>query len=619
MAAAPTSNRFALPRIRKLDEAAINRIAAGEVVERPASVVKELVENALDAGASQIKVIFAAGGKSLIRVEDDGCGISGTELELAVSRHATSKIDGSDLLNIHTFGFRGEALPSMGAAGRLSIKSRPADSSEAFSIGVDGGRVSPVRPVAYDSGTSVELANLFHYTPARLKFLRSVSAETRAIIDVIKSLALANPSIGIELYEQVPQKPPRQVFRFEAEPGTFNETTLSRLGKIVGKEFPESSVLVDAKRDEITLTGHISLPTYTRGAASSQFLFVNGRHVRDSLFRGALRAAYSDVIATGRYPVVALYLKCPPKMVDVNVHPAKAEVRFRDPGLVRGFVVSALRNALSAEGHRASPFVSSAMLGAFRPESLLPVSGGRRRSGNSGQSSVAFAEQAADADFVSASRSEQMIDAPPNAKVETDFDRSAVQYPLGAAKAQVHDNYIIAQNSDGIVIIDQHAAHERLVYERLKTEVAGDGIESRELLVPSIVDLSEADRMRILEFADHLAALGLVVEPFGPGAVCIRQTPAILGSVDSGKLLRDIIDGIDETGGTLVLEERINAVASRIACHGSVRSGRELSAAEMNALLRDMEANPKSGQCNHGRPTYVKLALSDIERLFGRT
>ena len=619
MAAAPRFSHSAPPKIRKLDETAINRIAAGEVVERPASVVKELVENSIDAGASQIGIFFADGGKSLVRVVDDGCGISGSELELAISRHATSKIDGSDLLTIRTLGFRGEALPSIGAAGRLTIRTRAADSSDAFTISVDGGRVSPVRPVAHDKGTSIELANLFHSTPARLKFLRTAQAEVRAIIDVVKSLALANPSIGFELYEQVPGKALRRVFRLEKESGTFKDMTLARLSRVVRRDFAESSVLIDAQRGEITLTGFVSLPTYTRGAASSQFLFVNGRPVKDRLFRGALRAAYSDFIASGRHPVAALYLECPSKMVDVNVHPAKAEVRFRDAGMIRGLIVSALRNALSAEGHRASPIVSTAMLGAFQPEWYSPAIGSRRKSGKRGFSSPQAEGDIAGSDFVPTGRPELLIEKPPSATVEIELDEGAVQYPLGAAKAQVHDNYIIAQNSDGIVIVDQHAAHERLVYERLKGELAENAIETRELLVPEVVDLSEVDRGKILEVADQLASLGLVIEPFGPGAVCVRQTPTILGSIDGIKLLQEILDGLDDTGDTLVLEERINAVISRMSCHGSVRSGRQLSAAEMNALLRDMESNPKSGQCNHGRPTYVKLALSDIEKLFGRT
>ena len=600
---APDRN-ISLPTIRQLDESAVNRIAAGEVIERPASAVKELVENALDAGARRITVDIADGGKTLIRVTDDGHGIAPMQMPLAVSRHATSKIDGSDLTNIHSFGFRGEALASLGAVGRLTLTSRTAG-EEATSLTVTGGALGVCKPAALSSGTVMELRDLFYATPARLKFLRTDRAEMQAISDVIKRLAMAEPFVGFTLRD-VSADAARVTFRADPQTGDLFDALHGRLATVLGKDFAENALPIDAERDGIGLTGYAALPTYSRGAAVAQFLFVNGRPVRDKLLLGALRGAYHDFLSRDRHPVAALFIDCPPELVDVNVHPAKSEVRFREPGMVRGLIVSALRHALANAGHRASTTVADATLGAMRPEApTAPVYQMERSPSLRPQSyqieTPAFAEPTA--------RFEPVIDAVPDTP-------QATYGPLGAARAQVHENYIIAQTQNGMVIVDQHAAHERLVYEKLKRQMAENGVPTQALLIPDIVELgSDADRLLELD----LGRFGLVLEPFGPGAIAVRETPAILGTINAEALLRDILDELDDTGDTLTVQSRIEAVLSRIACHGSIRSGRQMRAEEMNALLREMEATPHSGQCNHGRPTYVELKLSDIERLFGRT
>ncbi|WP_343080684.1 DNA mismatch repair endonuclease MutL [Ostreiculturibacter nitratireducens] len=606
------------PVIRQLDEAAVNRIAAGEVVERPASAVKELVENALDAGARRVEVAYADGGKTLIRVTDDGCGMTAEDLPLALSRHATSKIDGSDLLNITTFGFRGEALPSLGAVGRLTITSR-VESGEAARIAVAGGRMEPVRPAALSAGTVVELRDLFYATPARLKFLRTDRAEAQAIADVVKRLAMAEPYVGFTLRDVSGGGEGRVLFRADAEQGELFDALAARLARVIGKDFAANALLIDAEREGLRLTGYAALPTYSRGAAVEQFLFVNDRPVRDKLLIGALRAAYMDFLSRDRHPAAVLFISCEPERVDVNVHPAKAEVRFREPGVARGLIVSGLRHALAEAGHRASSTVAGAMLGAARAEPVAPrvyqmdrPSAGALRTGYAMQAPSApeFAETSALFARVVDPSAEQAPQRP---------EEPATAHPLGAARAQVHENYIIAQTADGIVIVDQHAAHERLVYERLKRQMAGNGVAAQALLIPEIVELSEGDAARLLDAAADLGRLGLTVEPFGGVAVAVRETPAILGPVDAGALIRDILDELADLGDSAALQSRIEAVLSRMACHGSVRSGRQMRAEEMNALLREMEATPHSGQCNHGRPTYVELKLSDIERLFGRT
>ncbi|MFN6951264.1 MAG: DNA mismatch repair endonuclease MutL [Albidovulum sp.] len=599
------------PQIRQLDEAAVNRIAAGEVVERPASAVKELVENALDAGARRITVTYADGGKTLVRVADDGCGMTAEDLPLALARHATSKIDGSDLLDIRSFGFRGEALPSLGAVGRLRITSR-ARGFEAAEIAVCAGRMEPVRPAALTAGTVVELRDLFHATPARLKFLRSDRAEAQAIRDVVERLAMAEPYVSFTLVDASGGGEGRVVLRADAEQGEPSEALRRRLRRLLGAEFADNALAIDAEREGIRLAGFAALPTYSRGAAIEQFLFVNGRPVRDKLLIGALRAAYADVLARDRHPAAVLGLTCDPRQVDVNVHPAKAEVRFREPGVVRGLIVSAIRHALAEAGHRASSTVAGLTLGALRPETAPPRPFPMERP-SAGGLRVAHAAQAPLAAHLAEASARYEPD-PSEATGEAIGD-----HPLGVARAQVHENYIISQTATGIVIVDQHAAHERLVYERLKRQRDQQGIAAQTLLIPEIVACSEGDARLLLDHAAALAALGLTIEPFGGGAVAVRETPALLGEVNAAALLRDILDELRDLGASEALQGRIDAVLSRMACHGSVRAGRRMRVDEMNALLREMEATPLSGQCNHGRPTYVELKLSDIERLFGRT
>ncbi|GHG82019.1 DNA mismatch repair endonuclease MutL [Pseudodonghicola xiamenensis] len=628
------------PVIRQLDDAAINRIAAGEVVERPASAVKELVENAIDAGATRIGIEIADGGKTLIRVTDNGCGIAPDELPLAMSRHATSKIDGSDLLNIHTFGFRGEALPSLGAVGRLTITSRT-EGAEAASIRVAGGKMEPVKPAALRAGTVVELRDLFFATPARLKFMRSDRAESQAITDIVKRLAMAEPSVGFTLRDVSGGGEGRVTFRADAETGDLFDALGARLGQVMGREFVENALPIDATREGIRLFGYAALPTYSRGAAVAQYLFVNARPVRDKMLTGALRAAYFDFLSRDRHPAAALFIDCDPMLVDVNVHPAKSEVRFRDPGVPRGLIVSALRHALAEAGHRASSTVASATLGAMRPEPM----GDAPRVYQMDRPSLGARIAA-----YRAQSPEGMVPAPaygtpapgyePPARAEPGFAEFSTAYsgrvieepveqspdqvpleslPLGAARGQVHENYIIAQTERGMVIVDQHAAHERLVYEKLKKQMAENGVAAQALLIPEIVELSAGDCARLLEVATELERFGLGIEAFGGSAVAVRETPAILGEVNAEAMLRDILDELDDDGESNLVQAKIEAILSRVACHGSIRSGRRMRAEEMNALLREMEATPHSGQCNHGRPTYVELKLSDIERLFGRT
>ncbi|MFV8556716.1 DNA mismatch repair endonuclease MutL [Sulfitobacter sp. SBS6] len=620
------------PVIRQLDDSAINRIAAGEVVERPASAVKELVENAIDAGARQITVEYADGGKTLIRVTDDGCGIAADDLTLALSRHATSKIDGTDLLNIHTFGFRGEALPSLGAVGRLTICSRVAGQDGA-EISVNGGVTGPVRPAALNGGTVVTLRDLFFATPARLKFLRTDRAEAQAISDIIKRLAMAEPFVRFTLRDVSGDGPGREVFRAEAEQGDMFAALHGRLAQVLGREFAENALAIDAEREGLHLTGYAALPTYSRGSAVTQYLFVNGRPVRDKLLVGALRGAYFDLLSRDRHPAAALFVDCDPKLVDVNVHPAKSEVRFRDPGLARGLIVSALRHALADAGHRASTTVANATLGAMRPEQPgarvyqmdRPSLGAR---------SAAYQAQAPEPGFAETAGMWGRVETPPQyeaggADVQTHDTQThdahapaaepAPDFPLGTARGQVHENYIIAQTATGMVIVDQHAAHERLVYEKLKRQMAENGVAAQALLIPEIVDLSASDCARLLEVAEDLARFGLGIEPFGGSAIAVRETPAILGTVDAKAMVLDILDELADQNESNTLQARIEAILSRVACHGSIRSGRWMRGEEMNALLREMEATPHSGQCNHGRPTYVELKLSDIERLFGRT
>jgi len=600
--------------IRVLPSTVVNRIAAGEVVERPASAVKELVENAIDAGATRIEVTLRDGGRSLISVVDDGCGMSAGELDLAVERHATSKLPDDDLTHIATLGFRGEALPSIGAVGRLTITSRRAGSDGAWMLAVEGGAKGAVQPAALGAGTRVELRDLFYATPARLKFLKATRTEVDHVEDAINRLAMAHPEIGFTLMDDA-----KPVLRLGAATADLlsdaTAARLARLAQVMGRDFADNALPIDAARDGVRLTGYIGLPTLHRATAAWQFLFVNGRPVRDRLLQGAVRGAYQDFLARDRHPMVALFLDLPAELVDVNVHPTKAEVRFRDAALVRGLIVGAARHALGAAGHRAATTVAGAALAGFRPGG-----GERPPMPSTGLLHQAMASFAPLAPAASRGLAEERAGfagpaAPPPA---ADDPAPEAAYPLGAARAQLHETYIVAQTADGIVIVDQHAAHERLVYERMKRALGEGGVARQGLLIPEVVELEEAAVARLAARADELAELGLVLEPFGPGAVVVREAPALLGETDLVGLVRDLADELAEWGAALSLRERLEEVCGTLACHGSVRAGRRLNPPEMNALLREMEATPHSGQCNHGRPTYVELKLDDIERLFGR-
>ena len=600
--------------IQRLPPDLINRIAAGEVVERPASAIKELIENSIDAGATHIEVQAEGGGLSRILVADNGCGMARDQLSLAIERHATSKLtpdaDGDyDLLRIATLGFRGEALPSIASVARLTISSRAIGQSDAFSIAVDAGAVGATAPCAFSgpNGARVEVRDLFYPTPARLKFMKSPRSEDQAIIDTVRRAAMAEPTVAFDL-----DLDGRKTLRLPAEPAGPNGR-LARLSAILGRDFSANALELDQEREGIRLTGYGGLPTFNRGNSGHQFLFVNGRPVRDRLLQGALRAAYADYLARERYPVAALYLSLDATAVDVNVHPAKTEVRFRDPNMVRGLIVGGLRHALAAGGFRASSTVAQAALGRFTP-GASPSGYSAWRSGNWSPNPVA--EDLPGLSGVSARGEPWIGPAPVSSPAQSDATDS--EFRLGAARAQVHETYIVAQTGDGIVIVDQHAAHERLVYERMKTEMAAGGVSRQMLLLPEVVEMDPVEAERLCARADELAAMGLVLEPFGPGAVLVRATPAMLGDTDVIGLVRDIADDLAENDQALALKERLEEVCSRMACHGSVRAGRRLTAAEMDALLRQMEATPHSGQCNHGRPTYVELKLADIERLFGR-
>jgi DNA mismatch repair protein MutL len=616
--------------IRRLPPETVNRIAAGEVVERPASAVKELVENALDAGARRIAVQVEGGGLSRILVEDDGSGLAPDELLLAVERHATSKLAPDeagdyDLLDIATLGFRGEALPSIGSVARLSLTSRAQGASEAWSLMVEGGAVGRPAPAAFPGphGARVEIRDLFYATPARLKFMKSERTESQAITDEVKRQAMAHEATAFSL-----EIDGRAVLRLPAEaPGP--EGRLARLSAILGRDFAENALVVDHEREGVRLTGYAGLPTLNRGSASHQYLFVNGRPVRDRLLQGALRGAYADFLARDRHPMTALYLEVDPHAVDVNVHPAKAEVRFRDPALVRGLVVGGLRHALAGAAHRSASTHSDTALSALRPQGIGGYSPGPSAAGFSawrmgGWNPVAGSGRSAVLPGLEglSGRAELAPGlADPGAPFdfsEVPADAEALDQPLGAARAQVHATYIIAQTRDGLVVVDQHAAHERLVYERMKAQLEAGGVARQTLLLPEVVELDPAEAERVASRTEELEALGLVVESFGPGAILVRETPALLGETNVAGLIRDIADDLAETGQALSLRERLQEVCSTLACHGSVRAGRRLTAPEMNALLREMEVTPNSGQCNHGRPTWVELKLTDIERLFGR-
>ncbi len=593
--------------LRLLPETLVNRIAAGEVVERPASAVKELVENALDAGAGTIEVVLRDGGRSLIAVTDDGCGMTPEELALAVERHATSKLPDDDLVRIASLGFRGEALPSIGAVSRMAVTSRPAGAAEAWRLTVEGGRKAAPEPAAQGPGTRVEVRDLFFATPARLKFLKTPRTEYGHAEDVVARLAMAFPHVGFALSDGN-----RTTLRLTAATGDLFDARLARLGAILGKDFAENALAIEAEREGLKLSGHIGLPTLNRANARHQYLFVNGRPVRDKLLHGAVRGAYRDFLAHDRHPLLALFLELPPEAVDVNVHPMKAEVRFRDPGLVRGLIVGACRHALSEAGHRASTTVAQAALGALRAaEAPAGAAYAYRPPSTVLPRGLAEAGAAYHAPLPDLAR-------PPGARGADPAETPEADYPLGAARAQLHATYIVAQTEDGIVIVDQHAAHERLVYERMKRELAEKGVARQILLIPEVVELGEDPAARLLARAAELAEIGLVLEAFGPGAVVVREVPALLGQPDVQRLVADLADELAELDQAFTVKEKLEEVCGTLACHGSVRAGRRLNAEEMNALLRQMEATPHSGQCNHGRPTYVELKLADIEKLFGR-
>jgi DNA mismatch repair protein MutL len=597
--------------IKQLSETLINQIAAGEVIERPASAAKELIENALDAGATRIEIATAGGGKTLLRVIDNGCGMGPDELELAVRRHCTSKLD-DNLLDIRTLGFRGEALPSIGSVARLTITSRPAGASHGAEIGVIGGKLQSVKPAAVNQGTVVEVRDLFFATPARLNFMKTERAEASAISDVVRRMAIAFPGVRFVLSGSD---------RTSLEFPSTGDDRLARIAQVLGREFRDNAIEIDAGREGARLTGFAGVPTFNRGNSLQQYAFVNGRPVQDKLIWSALRAAYAETIPQGRYPVAVLSLTVDPDVVDVNVHPAKSDVRFRDPGLIRGLIIGAIRQALAQDGDRASTTSASGLMRAFRPETQRP-------NGGWSPASSPYRPMGFDAPprgFSEAPQAAFAEMATPSARAPT-FDREAItvsqpegSHPLGAARAQLHENYIVAQTEDGLVIVDQHAAHERLVFEELRTGLNSRPIPAQALLIPEIVDLPEDDCDRLISHAAEFSRLGLGIERFGPGAIAIRETPSMLGEMDAVGLVRQLADELAEWDTANGLANRLDYLAATMACHGSVRSGRRLRPEEMNALLRQMEATPGSGQCNHGRPTYIELKLSDIERLFGRS
>ncbi|MDJ0945828.1 MAG: DNA mismatch repair endonuclease MutL [Kiloniellales bacterium] len=600
--------------LRLLPETLVNRIAAGEVVERPASAVKELVENALDAGAGQVEVVLRDGGRSLIAVTDDGCGMGPEELALAVERHATSKLPDDDLVRIASLGFRGEALPSIGAVSRMTVTSRPAGADQAWRLTIEGGRKAAPEPAAQGPGTRVEVRDLFFATPARLKFLKTPRTEYGHAEDVVARLAMAFPQVGVSLSDGS-----RTTLRLTAATGDLFDARLARLGAILGKDFAENALAIAAEREGLKLSGHIGLPTLNRANARHQYLFVNGRPVRDKLLHGAVRGAYRDFLAHDRHPLLALFLELPPEAVDVNVHPMKAEVRFRDPGLVRGLIVGACRHALSEAGHRASTTVAQAALGALRAAEA-PAGPNANGAYAYRPPTTVLPRGLAEAGAAYHAPLPELAQPPGarGAEPAAEAAEAAPDYPLGAARAQLHATYIVAQTGDGIVIVDQHAAHERLVYERMKRELAEKGVARQILLIPEVVELGEDSAARLLARAPELAEIGLVLEAFGPGAVVVREVPALLGQPDVQRLVADLADELAELDQAFTVKEKLEEVCGTLACHGSVRAGRRLNTEEMNALLRQMEATPHSGQCNHGRPTYVELKLADIERLFGR-
>lgn len=601
--------------IRRLPETLVNRIAAGEVVERPAAAVKELVENAIDAGATRIEVRLRTGGQSLIMVEDDGCGMTPDEIELAVERHATSKLPEDRLDQIATLGFRGEALPSIGSVSRMTIASRPRGADSGWAVAVEGGEKRIIGPVARGQGTRIEVRELFYATPARLKFMKTPRAETQAVRDAVERLALARPDLSFVLAEEE-----RTLLALNAQNGSDPAAARqARLAALLGDEVAVNVLDLDEEREGLCISGFISLPTLNRATPREQYFFVNGRPVKDRQLSGALRGAYMDVLAHDRHPVVALFIEAPADMVDVNVHPAKTEVRFRDSQGVRGLIVGSIRRALEGGGHRASSTVSAATLERFR----LGGTSVRSESAISHAAAARYLPERpsqAARGFAAVAQSAFAIVDRPSARAEMPMAEESVQitHPLGAARAQLHETYVVAQTQDGIVIVDQHAAHERLTYEKVKHQLAQGRVARQILLVPEVIELGAARVDALVDAAEALAECGIVIEPFGQGAVLVREAPALMAAGQVVIMVRDLAEEFLTDGAAGAAGRRLDQVCSSIACHGSVRAGRRLTVEEMNALLREMEATPLSGQCNHGRPTYVELKLGDIERLFGR-
>ena len=605
--------------IKQLDETVINKIAAGEVVERPASAVKELIENSIDAGCSDITIEVADGGKTLIRVIDDGLGMSDIDLPIALRRHATSKLPNDNLLNINSFGFRGEALPSLGAVGRLRIISHN-DGNGAHEINVNGGKISDIKPAARTLGTTIELRDLFYATPARLKFLRSTKSELKAITDTVKGLSISTPNVAFTLIDKTGGKS-RKILQVQKEKDVSLASIKNRLSRVLGQDFSKNSISIDVTREDVNLTGYVCLPTYARASNAMQYFFVNSRQVRDKQLIGALRAAYSDFMPRDRFPAAAIYINCRPDFVDVNVHPGKSEVRFRDPQGIRSLIVTGIRQVIAIEGHRSSSTLSTAALGAMREQThQMPSANNEQVTKNSRNMDYngnkrfipRDVEPAFQETWKPSARDFQTKDEHAN------FIEEFESFPLGAPIAQFGENYIISQNEDGIVIIDQHAAHERLVYEKLKEQAKDNKIEVQALLVPEILEFSEPEILVLMEYKDNLSRYGLKINQFGINSIAVQEIPAILNSENIKKLIFDILDELTDLENSDTLEKKINAVLSRIACHGSIRSGRMLRTEEMNSLLREMENTPNSGQCNHGRPTHISIRMSDIERLFGR-
>jgi DNA mismatch repair protein MutL len=606
--------------IRLLPNTIVNRIAAGEVIERPASAVKELVENAIDAGATSIEIAMHSGGRNLISVTDDGMGMTPEELSLAVERHATSKLsDDNNLLNITHLGFRGEALPSIGSVSRMRITSRKAGSAEAAMLEIIGGEKHAPAPASLSKGTKIEVRDLFFATPARLKFLKTERTELQFAVDIVNRLAMAHPEVSFQLTSEK-----RALVHLARQEG--EDARAKRLADILGTEFTENSVAVDCVREDMHLTGFAGVPTYNRGTSSAQYIFVNNRPVRDRALLGAIRGAYQDYLARDRHPALVLFLDVPMEQVDVNVHPTKAEVRFRDGERVRGLIVRGLRDAIAKAGHQASSTVASQALTAFKPGPTMPIAPAIHYRG----SNLAFAERPHYSmtpfpkqqplpsfeaiPYAPAARMEES----PEQLVKRAEEEAQDLHPLGVARGQLHETYIIAQNKDGIVLVDQHAAHERLVYEKMKQQMAKSGVARQRLLIPEVVELGDKSSTLLLSEKEELARFGVVIEPFGDGAIVVQEMPVLLGDTDIQGLIRALADDIEEHGEALGLRERFEHICGTMACHGSVRAGRRLHLTEMNALLRDMENTPHSGQCNHGRPTYVELKLADVEKLFGR-